>query len=120
LAAALRAAAAVRAGRFTLTLDRTGCFPKAGVGWAGCSRSPTGLLLLHTALQAALKAEGFEPESRPYSPHLTLARRMGVPIAEAAIAPVTWQADAFSLVETLPQGGGYAKRAEWPLEGTKN
>jgi RNA 2',3'-cyclic 3'-phosphodiesterase len=41
--------------------------------WAGVQGTAE-LLELHAAVAEALAAEGFRPEARPYSPHVTLAR----------------------------------------------
>lgn len=66
----------VAAPAFALTLDGVGQFPSAEGAvtlWAGVRRSPE-LLELHAAIAAALAGLGFEPEARPYVPHVTLAR----------------------------------------------
>jgi 2'-5' RNA ligase len=48
-------------------------------------RASAALLRLHAAVAAALAAEGFQPEARPYTPHITLARcEPGVPAGVAA------------------------------------
>jgi 2'-5' RNA ligase len=41
--------------------------------WAGVRRSDE-LLALHSAVADALVGQGFQPEARPYTPHVTLAR----------------------------------------------
>jgi len=70
------ALAAVRSPRFELTLAGTGRFPAAGGGstlWAGV-RENSKLHELHQAIARSLIPCGFTPESRSYSPHVTLAR----------------------------------------------
>lgn len=67
---------AVSATAFQMTLAGVGKFPPHGkptVLWAGVQVSPE-LRQLHTAVGTALNAIGFTPESRPYAPHITLAR----------------------------------------------
>ena len=61
---------------FSLTLEGVGQFPSAGGGsilWAGVRENPT-LLRLHADVGLALAGQGFQPEARPYTPHMTLAR----------------------------------------------
>jgi 2'-5' RNA ligase len=120
LGAVRRAADAVQGARFAMTVDCVGGFRGAGVGWAGCRVPPACLLALQSSLQSALAAERFAPEARPYAPHLTLARRISLPVADEAIAPVSWEARAFALVASSPAGGGYATLAEWPLGERKS
>ncbi|MBI3857192.1 MAG: RNA 2',3'-cyclic phosphodiesterase [Planctomycetes bacterium] len=70
------ALATVDAPAFKQSFAGVGQFPSAGGSttlWAGVHAS-FGLLKLHAAVAAALAGEGFRPESRPYTPHLTLAR----------------------------------------------
>lgn len=70
------ALAAVRSPRFELTLEGTGRFPAARGGstlWAGV-RENSKLHELHRAIARSLAPCGFTPESRSYSPHITLAR----------------------------------------------
>jgi 2'-5' RNA ligase len=61
---------------FALTLDGVGQFASTGGAvmlWAGVRESPE-LLRLHAAIAAALGSEGFRPEARRYTPHVSLAR----------------------------------------------
>ncbi|MBA4192442.1 MAG: RNA 2',3'-cyclic phosphodiesterase [Planctomycetaceae bacterium] len=61
---------------FPLAFDGVGHFPSAGGAttlWAGV-RVGAELLALHTAVATALTRQGFLPEARPYTPHITLAR----------------------------------------------
>lgn len=54
-----------------------GAFPnehRPRVVWVGLEEPTGGLVALHRRLEAALKPLGFEPEGRPFRPHLTLAR----------------------------------------------
>lgn len=72
--ATVRAAASAP---FRLALEGLGAFPPRGparVLWAGCGEGAGALSRLADAVEAAFLAEGFPPEERPFSPHLTLAR----------------------------------------------
>jgi RNA 2',3'-cyclic 3'-phosphodiesterase len=69
-----RAAGAV--GPFELAFAGLGAFPRwrgARVLWMGLAPSSP-LAALQTAVEAELAPLGFEPEGRPFAPHLTLAR----------------------------------------------
>lgn len=60
---------------FQLTLSGCGTFPPHGrpsVVWIGTQAS--GLQALHAAIDQGLDAAGFPRESRPFHPHLTIAR----------------------------------------------
>ena len=62
---------------FRLELEGLGAFPPHGparVVWAGCGPGAEELEALASVVEEAFAAEGFPPESRPFSPHLTLAR----------------------------------------------
>ena len=62
---------------FVVTVAGLGAFPNANrprVIWVGLEE-PTGqLALLHRAVNEAMESVGFQPEKRPFSPHLTLGR----------------------------------------------
>jgi 2'-5' RNA ligase len=60
---------------FKLTLAECGMFPTRGrpnVLWIGAQAS--GLFTLQASIEEELSAAGFPPESRPFHPHLTIAR----------------------------------------------
>lgn len=61
---------------FSVVVEGVGEFPStdgATTLWAGI-RENAGLRQLHSAIGQALEHVGFQPEARPYTPHLTLAR----------------------------------------------
>lgn len=64
---------------FPLSLTNLGVFGRAerpSVLWLGLDGNMKSLQLLHKALGAALMAStGYTPESRPFKPHITLARK---------------------------------------------
>ena len=78
--------AAAGANPFTLTVDGVGTFPPKGVPrviWAGIGGDRDRLLRLQGALRAALAAQGFPTEERPFSPHVTLGRTPKRPAGDA-------------------------------------
>jgi 2'-5' RNA ligase len=94
---------AARHGRFTVALQGLGAFPgegRARVLWAGI-RDPAGRLsALAADLDAALAGD-FTPESRGYSPHLTLARLRPPSRVEAALAAAQVPDLAFEVGELV-------------------
>jgi RNA 2',3'-cyclic 3'-phosphodiesterase len=62
---------------FPLRLAGAGAFPESGAPravWLGLAAGREGLLAIHDRLTRILRPLGHEPEKRPYSPHLTVAR----------------------------------------------
>src|SRR5690242_14294019 len=70
------ALSAVAEPAFSLAMKGVGQFrsrDRALTLWAGIGECP-GLQRLHVSVAAALATSGFRPETRPFSPHVTLAR----------------------------------------------
>ena len=62
---------------FTLALSGLGCFhswEKLRVLWVGISGETAALQSLQAEIETLARQAGFEPERRPFSPHITLAR----------------------------------------------
>jgi 2'-5' RNA ligase len=59
-----------------ICLEGLGCFDRAGIFFAGICITPE-LLLLQERVTTATQPCGFVQESRPYQPHITLARAKG-------------------------------------------
>jgi 2'-5' RNA ligase len=62
---------------FTLDFHGVGVFPapnRPSVVWAGVSGEALEMITIFTELEKGLKALGFEPERRPFQPHVTLCR----------------------------------------------
>ena len=75
LVAALKKPLEVRP--FTLLVGDAGAFPPSGAPraiWLGVTRGREGLVAIHERLGSRLAPLGFEPETRQFSPHLTIAR----------------------------------------------
>jgi 2'-5' RNA ligase len=118
----------VLASPFDLDLTGLGLLSRAGVVYAKISPSPA-LTALAARVEEAMTTCGFEPERRPYSPHLTLARmpadrrtalvyalkskceaRESLPIG-------TFRVSEFLLYESFLSGSGsrYEVRERFPL-----
>ncbi len=82
---------------FTLQVGGAGAFPPSGTLraiWLGIVAGCEGLIAIHDQLRRRLVPLGFEPENRPYSPHLTVARVKDIrPQDTAAIRCVLREGD---------------------------
>ena len=108
-----QAADGIKGEPFRLVLDHFGHFPRPQIFWLGPTEYPEVLGMLVKRLVSALETCGFEPEQRPYRPHVTLARKVrGRP--ETGSALMEWSCDHFCLVESV--GGNYSVLRRWPLE----
>lgn len=112
-----RQARQVEAEAFQLEIDGQGIFSKPAVGWLGCSSVPDGLRQLHRQLGSRLQSCGFLPESRPYHPHVTVARKLESLNAEASFSPIAWPVKEFALVEVQSVANGVRYRVveSYPL-----
>jgi 2'-5' RNA ligase len=67
---------------FPLVIGGAGAFPEHGLLralWFGIRSGRENLLSIHSELRRRLTSLGFQPEERPYSPHLTVARVKAMP-----------------------------------------
>jgi 2'-5' RNA ligase len=126
-------AAAVRAARpFGVGLGGVGAFPSLArprVVWIGVERHPA-LELLANDVEKALMELDFEPELRPFHPHLTLGRaeRSARPAAFAAFEPlaatIVWQGstmvESVDLMQSVlgQRGATYTVLSRASLSGT--
>jgi 2'-5' RNA ligase len=111
-------------GAIDIAIRELGWFPNARnprVFWAGV-HGPESLSKLAAATESATASLGVPAETRPFSPHLTLARireRVSLDALHKAIAALgsqefgSFRATAFFLY--LSAGGKYTKLAEFPL-----
>ncbi len=93
-----RAAEGVRADPFSLIFDRVGYWPRPRILWCGASERPAPLLGLLATLNRGLLGCGFEPDRRPFAPHVTLARKAPPIEARSVEPPIPWPVDSFALV----------------------
>jgi len=112
-----RAAGAVAVPAFELVIDRAGAFPRARVVWVGPAGAPPPLARLEAALREAAAGCGLEPDTRPFVPHLTLARKAAPVPAGPLPEPVRWAVADFALVRSRlrPGGAEYEVLRRWPL-----
>jgi 2'-5' RNA ligase len=102
---------------FELTIDSCGHFGRARVGWLGTTRIPGALLNLQRDLGLGLLACGFDPETRAYNPHVTVARKLNRAPETVRFDPLVWKVDNFALVESraVENGVRYQVVETYPL-----
>ncbi len=113
-----------------VALSGIGCFPPAGpprAVWLGLVAGLDRLLQAHAEIGRRLAAEGLALESRPFSPHLTLARvrrgaappRLRSRLAGLDVPRIEWRLDRIDLLESDLSGPrpAYATRATMQLRG---
>ena len=116
--------------RFDVKLEGLGAFPPGGpprVIWIGVAAGREPLVALHGEIRDRLAPLGYEPEARPFSPHLTVARvkdiGRGARAVRAVLAdhPVALQAYSQAAVtlfrsRTSPKGAEYESLLRVPLK----
>ena len=102
---------------FEVVLDRLEHWRRPQVLCLTASVVPEPLAELVRSLRSALSARGFDPEKRPFRPHLTLARKVRLPPPAESITPQRWAAHEYSLVESIsgPDGSRYERLSTWSM-----
>ncbi len=97
--------------------DTLGSWRASGVAWIAPHALPPQVVALHDALHGALGDAGFPLDTRPFRPHVTLARRCVHPVPRARSTPIRWRVDRLCLIgsELTPEGPVYREFAAWAL-----
>lgn len=120
-------------GPFNLELEGVGAFPNGRaprVIWAGIKENPE-LARLQQNVEKSLTAIGFEPEDRPFTPHLTLCRiksaedgrALGKLLSEARPeAKAAFAVSSFAFIKSVlkPSGAEYTPIREYSLTAQNN
>ncbi len=103
---------------FDLSLDHLGFFGKAKIFWMATQTIPVELKQLHEELGTAFSACNFQPDTRPYSPHVSLLRKARKTPVEYQPFTIDWHVDEFVLVESVSTTGGVDYRVieKYPLQ----
>ena len=103
---------------FDLTIDHCGHWRRPRIAWVGPVHTPPGLWSLVGSLRTVFESCGLQADTRPYQPHITLARKISRLANDTFITPVPWSIRSFSLVESVtdPRGARYQRLASWTLE----
>ena len=117
MADARTAADAVRGTACELRLDAVEYWRRPEVLCLVARETPPLLTDLVRQLRDALALRGFQPESRPFRAHLTLARKVQHPVTVGPFEPLPWPVEAFALVESVTDRAGsvYTPLVTWPL-----
>lgn len=90
-----------------LTLDRLGWFPRARVGWLGCSGgAPDMLAAFQAGLAEAAHIAGFDVDDQRWTPHVTLYRHLRTPPPTLRDKPLEWRIEGFELMASRPREDG--------------
>lgn len=112
------AVSGIRCESFEMQLDYLGTWSRRGIQWLGCSQIPAVLPGLVRDMQSLLSRCGFEPDERPFVPHVTLSRKEKNPRPKTGIEVICWPVTEFVLVESRPLAAGveYVVLQRWPLQ----
>lgn len=113
-----QAADAVCAERFVLRLNTTGFFPQAKMFWLGCKSVNPELKHLVSKLNDELGFCDYTADQRPYTPHVSLARKYNQSSLFEFNDEIEWQVNSFSLIESRSTNGGveYHELYSWLLD----
>lgn len=102
---------------FVVGLNCFGHFPKVKIFWMGPQKPPVELTQLHNKLGDALSKCGYQCDSRPYNPHVTLMRNCIEPVIRQPEFTIPWTVDEFVLVESSQgvSGVNYRVVEQYPL-----
>lgn len=116
LAAAVATARATPVAPGALVLDTLGFFEGPQALWIGPSAPADALRRDAARLRAALAAAGLGADVVPFTPHVTLARRVVAPGTLAPPRPVAWPIRGVALVESVTgqAGARYRVLEEFP------
>jgi 2'-5' RNA ligase len=101
----------------TLQVDRLEYWRHNRILWAGVAECPQPLRTLVEQVQHAAIAAGFDVDSRPYVPHVTLLRDARRAPKEGRFAAVSWPVTELALVESVQRERGrvYEVVRRWSL-----
>lgn len=107
---------------FEITLDKTGFFSKPKVLWLGSRNPPQALFDCQHKLGRRLGQCEYAPEARPYSPHITVLRKVTEKPDLKPLRPIRWFVDRFVLIESIAQADGvrYQVIEEYPFLQSEN
>lgn len=116
LATVIDAGDAVTWPSFRMTIDRVAHWAHNHIVWAGASRVPAPLGDLASGLADALGERGISLPERPFTPHVTLARKAATMWASNVFDPIDWPVNEGVLVRSDrdAQGAHYHVLRRWP------
>jgi 2'-5' RNA ligase len=110
---------------FKVQLKGLGAFPgpsRARVVWVGTDKGHPEVCALQRDAATALSTVGYQPERRPFSPHLTIGR-LRVPGDVSRVAATQFETESFDVDRVVlfrsvlgPDGPTYRRLSEYPLQ----
>lgn len=103
---------------FTLVLDRVGFFKGRNIVWIGAREVDPGFVRFVEELRDRLRRVGFRVERRPFTPHLTLLRKV-TRRPRSAIDDLAWTVGEYTLTasELSSDGARYSALNRWSTIG---
>jgi len=111
----LRAALAVPFASFDLAIGRPALWPR-GIAVIEPLSIPDELRVLHAALKEPLRRLGLPVESRPFHPHVALARRGQQAVPPTQALDAVWHVESYVLVESRLETGEYRVLGRYPAD----
>ena len=101
---------------FSLIFDQLSYWRRPKILCLSCSQTPDEAKSLVAALNTEVEGCGLQVDTRPYKPHITLARHAHY-LPDISFEPIVYRADSFCLVESCSEPGGanYIVRQRWPF-----
>jgi RNA 2',3'-cyclic 3'-phosphodiesterase len=101
---------------FVLTFDQLSYWSRPRVLCLTCSQLVDEVEMLVVALNMEVASCGLQTDTRPYKPHITLARHAKY-LPDINFEPIVWGAESFCLLESCSETGGiyYKVRQQWPF-----
>ena len=90
---------------FVLHFDRLVFWKKPRILCLSTQLYDSQLIMLVNALKKVVEQCGIKTETRPYKPHITLARKAGK-LIDIEVLPIAWKAERFCLVESCSTSDG--------------
>jgi 2'-5' RNA ligase len=112
-----QSAAAIAVPAFELVFDTLSYWGCPKILCLTCRQAvPDEAMVLAAALMEVALNCGLQIDTRPYIPHITLARKARY-LPDAQFEPIIWPAETFCLVESCsgPDGVCYKVIQQWPL-----
>jgi 2'-5' RNA ligase len=112
-----QSAASITAQSFELIFDCLSYWSKPKILCLTCRQPvPDAAMMLVNALATVALNCALQVDTRPYTPHITLARHARH-LPNVKIEPIVWRAGSFCLVESCsePNGVNYKVLQQWPL-----
>ncbi len=111
-----------RTSALAITFDHIEYWPRAQLVCAAAGPQSGGAAgQLAELLRTRLGAAGFAPDLKAFRAHVTLARKVRLPITERPFPPTAWQLSEFALVESRTSASGslYSVLSTWLLGGQR-